>query len=340
LKEKIQEFINDYYVDLKKYLKKIRKIINRYYRKLKYIWNHPKSQIGKKVIPKINTFFHNLSNIFENVFLKSEYRKRNLLVVGFLIIFGCFLLILMPSFAFYQNKYEFDLLSGVVGDMYASKFDYSLLIYVEETNELGEGSGRYNLTSEIPTFGFSYSGYKCNNNSVLTYDETSLNTSVTLNQKDICSVYFDLISDADIGIQIMLEESIASNSYKLADFLPYYGYQYSHYECDNNSTLTYDSNLHKINVQSTNQDYCRVYFKKDEADINVRLFVENTYGEKDYVERLSIPSNKEYVLNSESVCFNNNNERLETDISYTDGYVLINPTSISYCQVYLDLANE
>lgn len=340
MKEKIKEFLNDYYIDLERYYKKVRKIIKKPFRLLKYHWNNPKSEIAKKIIPYIKGFYLKLSDIVENVFLTSKYRKRNLIVTGSLIIVCLFLLVLYPSFAYYQNDYEFKLIGGVVGDMYANQFDYSLLIYVEEPNSLGDGSGTYNLTSEIPSFNYVYSGYKCNNNSTLNYDETTTLASVTINQKEICSLYFDLINTADISVQIMVEDSIGSNSYKLSNFIPYFGYKYSHYECDNNSNLTYNNELHKISVETSSKEHCQVYFKKEEADIEVRLFIEQNYGLKNYIERFSIPSNKEYVINDNSVCFNENNERIETDISYTDGYVEVNPLGVSYCQVYLDLKNE
>ena len=340
MKEKIRDFLNDYYVDLKKYYKNTIKILKKPIRLVRYHWNNPKSILGKKLIPKINKFCLKLSNIFENIFLKSKYRRRNLLVTGSLIIVCLFLLVLYPSFAFYQNNYEFDLIGGVVGDMYANQFDYSLLIYIEETNSLGEGTGTYKLTSEIPTFNYVYSGFKCNNNSTLKYDETTAFTSVTLNQKDICSIYFDLLGSADISIQIMVEETINSNSYKISNFIPYFGYKYSHYECDNNSYLTYNSELHKVSVETSSKEYCQVYFKKEEADIDIKLFIESTHNSQNYIERLSIPSNKEYQISNNTICFNENNERVEIDISYTDGYIQLNPLSISYCNVYLDLKNE
>jgi len=36
----------------------------------------------------------------------------------------------------------------------------------------------------------------------------------------------------------------------------------------------------------------------------------------------------------------NNNERIETEISYTDGYIEVVSQEIAYCKVYLDLQNE
>ena len=335
----MKDIFNDYYEDLKKYYRIIKKYVKKIFRTLRYYWNNPKSKFGKKIIPKLKDFYQYLKINFENIYLKSEYKKRNISITISCIILGLFLLI-FPSFAFYQNSYKFELMQGIVGDMYSNQFDYSLLIYLEQSDLEGKGTGTYKLTSDIPIFGFAYSGYKCKNESILNYDEENLTTSVTLNEKDVCSIYFDLISNSDIGINIMLEETVASNSYQLANFIPYYGYKYSHYECNNNSLLTYDSNIHKVRVESSVKDNCNVYFKKEEHDVETRLFVEKTYQKKDYIERVNIPENKEYILGEESVCFNKNNERIEAEISYTDGYVLINSNSMAYCNVYLDLANE
>lgn len=337
---KIKEFIDDYYIDLKRYYKKLKKILKKSFRVLRFHCNNPKSKVIKKIITCVKNFNIKLRNVVENILLTSKYRKRNLIITGALIVVCLFLLILYPSFAYYSNIYEFNIFSGVVGDMYANKFDYSLLIYVEDINSFGEGTGSYHLTSDIPTYNYSYSGYKCNNNSILTYDTNTTLTSVTLNQKDICSVYFDVINPTDISIQIMVEDLVGSNSYKLSNYIPPFGYKYSHYECSNNSILTYNNKLHKINVATNSKEQCQVYFKEEEVDIEVKIFIEQNYGFQDYIARLDIPSNKEYVLSDRSVCFNENNERVETNIGYIDGYVEVNAFSISYCQVYLDLQNE
>lgn len=347
------DIINDYLIDIKKYYKKIKKIIKKIYREFRYHWKNPQSKIGKKIVPIINLIIFKIveilhkiykkiepyHNTFKDSLLNSDNRRRNLIVIGSSIVICLLFLASLPSFAIYQNQFEFSVLGGVVGDKYANQFDYTLLIYIEETNDSGSGSGRYNLTSDVPTLGYTYSGYKCRNDSTLVFDEETQFTSVTLDKKDVCSVYFDLNSTTDIALKIMLEDSIDSNTYTLSNKIPYYGYKYSHYECDNNSTLTYDSELHKAKIEASNKDVCSLFFQKEPVDLEVKLYVENKSG--NYIESETIPSGNNYVLNeSNSECLNNNNERIETEISYTDGYIEVISQEIAYCKVYLDLQNE
>ena len=349
---RLLEIINDYYEELKQCLRIFRRKIRRIYRVSRFKWNNPKSTFWKKYIPKINKIVLNIKIFFEAIYLYlkekflivKEYVKNNKeksLFIGSGILGIFILLLILPSFAIYQNNFEFSFLANVVGDMYANDNDYTLLIYTEEVGDTGEGSGIYNLVEAIPTFGYAYSGYTCKNGSTLIYDEVTKTTSVTLDQREVCSIYFDLTIVADITLKVMLEDSVDSNTYNLGNNIPYFGYKYSHYECDNNSTLTYNSELHKVKIASTGKDYCRIYFQKEEADIEVRLFVEGTYQNKDYIERVNIPANKTYLINEEeSFCTNSDNERIETEIGYVDGYIEITTTEKAYCNVYLDLANE
>lgn len=334
---KIIEILNDYYIEFKSCFRKIKRKCRKLIRFIRYTWKNPKSKIGKKYIPKINKIYKNINN---NLF-DLKYRKRNLTILVILLLISFSLLFLKPSSAFYQNNYHFRLLAGKVGNLNASKFDYSLLVYVEERNKEGKGTGNYNLTSSIPNFGYILNRYSCANGSILEFNEKTLTTKVTLNKKDICSIYFDLIGESDIGIQIMIEEHVSSNIYKVSNKIPSFGYKFSHYECENNSTLIYDSNLHKVNIQSNNKDYCQLYFKKEKTDIKIRLYVKDNIEDEEYSEVLTIPNNKKYILNKEkTICTNDKNERIETDINYTDGYIEASTTGISYCQVYLDFDNE
>lgn len=320
LKNKAINILKDYVDEFKKYLKKFKK-------KLK--------KISKKIIK-------NYKKIKEYL-LCEKNRKRNLTTIGILIIVNFISLIsimTLSSYAIYKNNTEFSVLGARIGDKYSNKFDYTLLVYIEEVNDSGAGSGTYNLTSDIPTIGYTYSGYKCKNNSTLTYDDSTLMTSVITNQRDVCSMYFDLTNNTDISIKIMLEDSIDSNTYTVNDNIPFYGYKYSHYECKNNSELIYNSELHTATVSTTSKEYCNIYFEKENTDIEMNLYVEETYGSRDYIERLSIPNNHEYVLNeTNTVCTNLNMERVDGILTYVDGYVEVNTQEMVSCNVYLDRKN-
>lgn len=324
LKIKLQniykKYIKDYIEEFKKYYHKFKKYLKKIYRKIKYHWHNPQSNLGKKI----------------KEYLQTKPAKIGLSIMGVLLIIIIISSIIKPSHAIYQNEHQFSILNGIVGN---SQYDYTLLIYIENFTD-NEGSGKYSLSDNIPLFGYAYSGYNCKNNSVLIYDDVTKYTKVDLDKKDICSIYFDYTNSADITSTIMLEEAVNSNTYKAFDTIPYYGYRYSHYECENNSELTYDSNNHKINVKANSKDKCQIYFKKEESDIEVKLYVEDSINSNNYIEKNSIPSNKIYKLNEDKSECLNNNERTETEISYSNGYIEVISKEVTYCKVYLDLENE
>ena len=78
----------------------------------------------------------------------------------------------------------------MVGDYTISDYDYVLNIYLEDVNAYGEKS--YYITDEIPTSGYVYDGYTCENDSAFSYDSENKTTIATLNKKDICKIYFKL----------------------------------------------------------------------------------------------------------------------------------------------------
>lgn len=318
MKEKILEIYNDYKKDFVKYVKKIKRKI--------------------KLVSKKIRFYY--SKVKENL-LRSENRKKYLTTTGILIIANLLLINIYISFAYYNETASLSLLKAIVGDMYIEGNDYTLLVYQEDTDSTGNGNGKYHLTKNIPAIGYNYSGYKCQNNSTLVFNEETKLASVTMEQKEVCSVYFDVIGKMDLTVKIMLEETVNSNNYILGERIPAFGYKYSHYECQNNGVLEYDSELHKVKLSSSTQEHCSIYFNKDNTDITITLFVEEAYQTGEYIERLNIPSNVVYKLNeSKSSCMNNNNERIDTTISYTDGYIDVAVSEIAYCNIYLDINEE
>ncbi len=310
MKEKIITIYKEYKNEFLKYYSKFKE-------KLKLFYN-------SSII-----YFNNLKN---NLKIR-EKRKKYLIFSGLGAIVAILIINLFTSLAFYRSINSIPFIHALVGNIYAKNYDYVLLVYLENASDNGE----YHLVSDIPTVGYTYNGYKCENNSKLNFDTTLNNTNVTLNGKDICSIYFDLKNKFDITVDIMIEDEINSDTYSLTNNIPLFGYVYSHYECDNNNELNYDSTLHKITLKTNNKDNCRAYFTKQVADITIRLFTEYTQGEQDYIERLAIPSNIEYHLNSErSSCKNINNERIDTNITYTDGYIETTASEVASCEIYLD----
>lgn len=298
---------------------KLNEIYERYIKKYYF-----KCKIKLKILYfKISQIFHNSKNI------------KSLIIIEIFIFIGIIFYVINPSFAIYQNNYEFSFLRSIVG---SNKYDYTLLIFLENTSS--NGTDKYSLSNNIPLFGYTYSGYNCNNDSILTYDEKTKSAKVDLLKKDICYIYFDISNSVDISTLIMLEDEVNSNTYSISSNIPYYGYKYSYYECDNDSKLTYDSIKHLVNIQSSKIDVCKIFFKKDKADIEISLYVESAFKSNTYNKMDKIPSDVLYNLNKNmSECLNNN-ERIETTMNYTNGYIEIDTKNVTNCKVYLNVANE
>lgn len=154
-------------------------------------------------------FFHyiNSGDILKNKTLKiyKEFKKKiteklnleenksiYLSIGGVLILINLLIINLYVSYGYYHNEASIPLLNAVVGNMNINKYDYTLSVFLEKTDELGLGTGSYYLAEDIPTTGYSYKSSKCVNNSVLTYDVKTHMTSVTTERKDACSIYFDV----------------------------------------------------------------------------------------------------------------------------------------------------
>lgn len=320
LKIKIPSIFEDYIVDLKKYYKKILKNTRKIIRKTKFTWHNIKYNYEQK-IP-----------------VKNKYIKASGIIIMLLIVNLLLNKTILPSFAIYQNEHDFSLIGAKIG---GNKYDYSLLIYLEDSDSAGKGNGSYSLTDNIPMFGYEYTGYSCQNKSVLTYDDETKNTEVTLKGKDVCSIYFNYSNSYDISTVIMLEDEVNSEIYSETSQIPYYGYRYSHYECANNSKLEYNEELHNVTIASGQTDFCKIYFKKDITDIEIKLYLETNYQSGEYTQSNSILANKKYKLNEENtVCLNNNEERINANISYESGYINISSEEIAYCKVYLEIEND
>ena len=112
-------------------------------------------------------------------------KKRNLIILLLLLIFiDIYLLIRYYSNAYYINSLNTYLVRSKVGINY----DYILYIYLEDE------SGNYSLTPTVPLEGYVYNRYDCKNNSEIIFNEEEKDILVSLSNKDICSIYFNLSS--------------------------------------------------------------------------------------------------------------------------------------------------
>ena len=307
---------------MKKWLNNIKKVFNEYLEE------------GKEYYKILKDFFLDYKNIWPKIkksMQNPDNRKRYATIVIFLILLNIFFIRQLSSFGYYYNGAVFPIVSAKIGDMNLNDYDYILLVYLQN------GDGNYRLVDEVPSNIYSYSGYKCSKGSILIFDEDTRETSVDLLGKDSCSIYFDLKTKVDVELNIMLEDKKGSDTYSLGNDLPVFGYTYDHFECANNSTLNYDSNLHKINISASSKDKCSIYFKKEASDIIVNLFVENKPNTEDFVARKTIPSGSSYNLNMDrSYCTSKNNERKDANLSYTDGYIHLDTDGIIECSIFLN----
>ncbi len=332
---------------------KLKEILEEYQNDAKRLWGLTKYKVRGLYKDKLKGILEDYQNDAKRLWGLTKYKARGLYKkfkesldnpknrLRYLVMASSFIIVLLlanlyNSYGYYNDVASFSILGAKVGNLYVKDSDYVLLVYLENSNTSGEGNGDYRLGSNIPTFGYEYSGYKCKNNSQLIYDPDLKTTSVNLVQKDVCSIYFDLKVALDLTINVMLEDSPLSDTYTLSKYVPPYGYVYSHFECQNGGTIEYDANLHKAILTSQGKDYCNIYFNREKADITVNLYVENTYNTQDYIERVSIPSNVSYHLNSESYCVNMANERIADALDYQDGYIITTTNEIASCKVYLD----
>lgn len=293
-----------------------------------------------KTIKMVKKFLINNLVTLKTRLLCYENRKKNLTITFIAIVFNLLLLNFYVSYGAYHIEQTLPFLQAVVGNHYKNQYDYVLFVYVENTDSYGIGNGEYRLANEIPIMGYNYSGYKCQNNSKLFFDEVTKTTNVTAIQKDICSIYFDSSGRSDLAVKIMLETDVESNTYSLNSTLPVFGYKYSYYECANNGKLEYNSNLHKVILESSGQEYCEVYFKKEKSDINVNLYVEEHIDAEKYVNRNTIPTNVIYKINENLSICKKENERIDAFISYVEGYIEIEVDSNASCDIYLEQYEE
>lgn len=292
---------------------------------------------------KLKNFFNvakeKLKKIYNKIvesLLIAKNRKRNLIVLGLLILLNLFLITSYYSYAYYNNYSSFVLIHSKVGNPMANDADYSLQIFLENQNN----KGSYLLGEAIPLVGYTYSGYQCTNNGTLIYDDNLKTTYIELKNKDACSIYFNVNQDSDITSILKTESAYNSGSYINSSVIPPYGYDYNKIECENGSTGTFNAEKHYIELSSTNRDICTIYFNKKNTNNTVKLFLENAYQSGNYINKESFIPDVTYTLNTtKSVCKNNNGEKVNTTIEYINGEIKITGDSLT-CEIYMDRKND
>ena len=118
----------------------------------------------KEVKSKLVYFKNNYKDIFKSVkenFSKREYQKKYVTILVLLVCINLLVINLLMTFAYYSDDDSIPIIQAAVGDF--STGDYTLLVYIEEANNSGKGTGEYRLTYGIPSEGYTYKRYECKN---------------------------------------------------------------------------------------------------------------------------------------------------------------------------------
>ena len=139
---------------------------------------------------------------------KDNYKK--LLAIDLSLIVIClFLLVTYFSFAYYNNDLSIRFLNAKVGNFLTNNSDLSIVIYVQNAS----GTNKYRIASDVPELGYSFKEVSCKNDSIINYDDVTKQITVSVNQKDECSLFFDIEKTADLSMHIMIEENFNTEKY-------------------------------------------------------------------------------------------------------------------------------
>lgn len=118
-------------------------------------------------------------------------------------------------YTFNEDTKEFDLTSNqkVTCKFYFTKDydnDIELHIMLQDTNGTSEHESKmYREIENIPAYGFSYSGYKCDNGSTVEIDPETGKIKVLATQRDVCYAYYDGdLNAADIIANVYIQKTV------------------------------------------------------------------------------------------------------------------------------------
>ena len=130
-----------------------------------------------------------INNIIKYLFNKNN-RKKSIIYIVSSIVLVFFIIAINSSKAYYHNEEGMVIIHSRVNITRNDNYDYILYIFKETLY----GSGNYTLANEIPDNNFVFDRYYCNNNSEFTYDSVSKKTTAIIEGKEVCRIYFNLVS--------------------------------------------------------------------------------------------------------------------------------------------------
>lgn len=284
--------------------------------------------------PKIKEKILIIKNNIKNFIKDPNTKKQRTILSSIAIILTIFFFTKLISYGYYTDNSTLSLINTKVGDFDANKYDIVIRYYAKMLNN----NTVYKVVDKEPDAGYEYTGYKCKNNSTLSYNIETKEVSLTTDKKEICSLYFDNTISSDITLEFLIETSPNTKEYTLTEKLPLYGYTYDKYTCENNSTLIYDETTQKFKISANKKDKCKVYYNKLTADININIYA---IKNNSYVQITTIPEGNTYKINSDkTICKNMSNEKVDAKVTYTNKIINIDTKEKIICDVYLSDANE
>lgn len=267
---------------------------------------------------------------------KIKYRLNSKRIVLSSILFLLVILFtwgIKATYAYYDSKSAFSFLGTSIGDFDVGDGDINLKLYMEDDE------GEYNLASSIPLIGYVLNTEKTK----CPADYQIINNEITITTNEIvtCKFYFSKQIDADIEINIMLEND--DGNYEVSEIIPAYGYSYKEYSCNNESIITninYSLELRTFSFATTGKNVCNAYFNKSgNEDMSVSVYIQEEVGSQSYELYDYIPSYKSYKLSSlkTSYCTNNSGSNINANIAYSNGEISISSNQSGKCYVYLDI---
>lgn len=280
------------------------------------------------------------------IFKNKNTLKNNKRIVLLPILFSMVIVFtvgMLYALAYYDKHATFPFLSSTVGDFEGGDGDINVMIYIQKDSLDG-----YNLIKSIPLYGYIINDTLTDCDADYTIVGNTINISSS--GKKTCKFYYDKLDDTDVKVLTMVEDdegnyTYNNKKYKLSDFIPSYGFEYTNYNCLDSSkvtNVTYVAETRSFSVSTTGRNACYTYFNKlGVSDVTVNVYIREDLSTNRYVEVEHIPSLKTYKLSTDtqSYCQNKDGTKVNNAINYTNGQIVVTATKPEACYVYLDIVN-
>lgn len=170
----------------------------------------------------------------------------------------------------------------------------------------------YTRVYSIPSSGYGYVGYLCDNNlASITYSNGILTGESTV--QTTCRAYFNRTNSGTALINYYLETT--NGNYESVVSVPEVGYIFDHGSCQYNSTYKVQNNYVEVTTTSDNE-VCNFYYNQTDADIKVLVYVMDRETQKWKLGNIPPAGYSLYssgCTNSASIEYNNSELKVISD---------------------------